>query len=125
MKYLSPILSGLLLLAAANAANAQQQPAIKPLNNAPSNVEVVDGKRFFSLQKVRRYNSGSNTPRALSVMHHPHTESLVAHHITPLPNGTIKPTSDNNTPGPKAPPNQVLSIFAPEDKGTPPIVPIK
>ncbi len=112
-------LAMLLALFALPALAAEEAKPI-PLHQTPSNVQIVNGKKFFSLSNARRFNGSLNSPKALSVMHHPHTPGLgtaTARGMLPIapPGGHAAPaaqTPQNNS-------DKVLSIFAPDDKHTP------
>jgi hypothetical protein len=107
----------LILFSCAALADDASKAAVKPLHQTPPNVEIINGKRFFSLQNVRRFNGDTNNPKALSVLHHPRSEgALMAR------NGRRLPPPSPATPAAGAPglnkpdSDKVLSIFAPEDK---------
>ncbi len=87
----------------------------------PANVQIINGKKFFSLQNARRFTGSTNSPKALSVMSRAHADISRTRRTAPLRAGAA--------PGAKAPVNldlstsllprpasdQILSVFAPED----------
>lgn len=104
------------LLLLPTAAFAQ----LVPLQAKPADtVQVIDGKKFFSLQNVRRLPSSSGStlsPSAIAVMNHPRVDSRI-----PLPNRlamTPVPAPSAAPPATKADniKNELLSIFAPDDR---------
>lgn len=108
-----------LFFAVTALAEDASTPAVKPLRGATlPNVQVIDGKRFFSLQNVHRYTGGPNSPQALSVLHHPRQDKPFARTIS-QPTASAPLAMGAHTPEalPKSTSDQLLSIFAPEDKG--------
>jgi hypothetical protein len=95
-----------------------------PLRQPPSNVQIINGKRFYSLTNVRRFTGSLDSPKALSVMHHPRTPGVVTfrNHVPPSAAVAAAPAGSSGT-GTATPGNssdQILSVFAPDDKHTPP-----
>jgi hypothetical protein len=99
-------------------ALAVNSPALAPgTKQAPAETQIVNGKRFFSLQNVRRFNGSNNSPKALSVTHAPRQKLAPT-----VQRGTGAPASAATAAGAKMPPeasDQVLSVFAPDDKRIP------
>ena len=99
-----------------------------PLRQQPSNVQIINGKRFYSLSNVRRFTGGTNNPKALSVMHHPRTVSTMNTRSTIPFTGAPAPGSQpGQQPMPQTTSDKVLSIVAPDEKpataATPPAIP--
>ena len=114
------VISCLVISGAAVAAGTTTAPAVKPLQ-PPSNVEVINGKRFFSLQNARRFNGPSNSPKALSVIHAPRGGSFSGSPRThSVPSALPLAPSGDAAAMPKTQSDSVLSIFAPEDKSLSP-----
>lgn len=120
-----------------------QEAAPRPL--VPSNVQIIDGKKFFSLGTARRMQPTGNTPSpsALSVLNHPRTDFRVSPSerlaMTPVARpqaSTALPWAKGNA-SPSAPAaspqtglsksdqvkQELLSIFAPDDRAvtSPPV----
>lgn len=116
---------------AAPAADGPKPVAVRPLLQSPPNVTVIDGKRFYSLQNVRRFTGGLDSPRALSVMHHPRPLGMTVgprHAGLPLAqpsggaglSGGASAGSGTGAPMAASDKEKVLSIFDPENKSLPP-----
>lgn len=117
MKWLPALFCILLSCVALADDGPKPVPVRQGLN--PPNVTIVNGKRFYSLQNVRRFTGGVDSPRALSVMHHPRPLGTVTG-----PRGAslplTRPESGTGMPLEPADKDKVLSIFAPDDKSAPP-----
>jgi len=120
MKWL-PAITMLLFCPAALAVTA---PSLAPqaAKQPPAETQVIGGRKFFSLQNVRRYNGSSlGSPRALSVIHAPRQPIA-----PPVARGAYQPILPPTTAGggakmPQSSSDQVLSVFAPEDKRIAPV----
>ena len=97
--------------------------SLKPLRAEKPGITVIDGKRFFSLQNARRQTGSGWSPSALSVMHHPRDPRIFSmRRMATLP---APADSAHNLPTPSnakstTASEQLLSIFAPEDKASRP-----
>jgi hypothetical protein len=111
----------LLLMCLASCAWAEAPPASPPASPAPNlqpaqkgNIEIIDGKKFFSLREVRRQQSTTLSPSAIAVMSHPRVDMRIA----PANRLVMRPVTGANKPA--APSGNitkedVLSVFAPEE----------
>lgn len=124
------------------AASAQQAV---PLQQAPSNVEIIDGKKFFSLRTARRMQGSTTTlsPGAQAVMNHPRadyrlppSERLAMTPVQRAPKAgetapqimdqasdiaiprlpPVKPAGAMAASKPEGLKQELLSIFAPDDR---------
>lgn len=140
MKWLS-LLVITLLSSAAFADEPQGKAALQPLmpgQQAKPGITIIDGKRFFSLQNAKRFNG--NGPPMNNVMHHPRQQGVIVTRGTRSTPANevagdagakmgkddfpaLPPSSGVHPVGSKANPNDVLSVFAPEDK--PALPPVK
>ena len=94
---------------------------VKPLLQNPPNVTIVNGKRFYSLQNVRRFTGSLNSPRALSVLHHPRPLGPWRRGHTARPCRLPGPPKEWGCPRSQTTPadkDKVLSIFAPDEKNS-------
>lgn len=130
MKYLVAILLFLLPLTA-----TAQDATPKPLQ--PNNIEIIDGKKFFSLSNARRQVGSGLSPSAMAVMNHPREDTRIPHsrRLAMTPAGTSSPnsppTNADSLPwakptgpaltGAAAQKADLLSIFAPDDRGSSPV----
>jgi hypothetical protein len=115
MKYL-PVLYCLMFSFAAHADDDPKPAPLKSLQQTSPNVTIIDGKKFFSLQNARHFTGSTNSPRALSVIHHPRPEggAVTGSHRTSLP--FASPSSGTALPTTATDKEKVLSIFDPDNK---------
>ncbi len=95
-------------------ACAQNATPLKPV--PPDTIQIIDGKKFFSLKNVRRHEGTGYSPSALAVMNHPRMETRIP--PAPLPSNhrmAMTPPSSNVAPTPPSIKNDLLSVFAPDE----------
>lgn len=101
-----------LLLIFPFCAFAQEAAPLQTIQE--SGIQVIDGKKFFPLNGARRQFSTTPTPSALAVINHPRVDPR----ISPANRARMTPVAIGKNPTPpSSPDDDILSVFAPEDRG--------
>lgn len=90
--------------------------------DAVPKVQIIDGKKFFSLQNARRYHGTPTQPVIIKPLNNQSPITTVNRKKTDLP--LTQPIVNNaNLGGADKQKNDILSIFAPEDKTSSSLLP--